>query len=57
MLPVGVGLCHVDGRTDGETDVTRRTVPFSNFAKAPKILNSAPKEQIDFVLFIPLQKN
>ena len=56
MLPVGVELFHVDGRTDGQTDVTKRTVPFSNFAKAPKILNSAPKELIDFVSFIPLQK-
>jgi hypothetical protein len=56
ILPVGVELFHVDGRTDGQTDVTKRTVLFSNFAKAPKVLSSAPKELIDFVTPIPLKK-
>jgi len=28
---------HADGRTDGQTDVTKLTVAFRNFANAPKI--------------------
>ena len=56
ILPVEVRLFNTDGRTDGQTDMTKLTVPFSNFAKAPKVLSPAPKELIDFVNFIPLKK-
>jgi len=45
-----------DGQTDRQTDVTKLTVPFSNFAKAPKALSPAPKERIDFVTLTPLKK-
>ena len=33
---MGVQLLHADGRTDGQTDVTKLTVAFCSFAKAPK---------------------
>jgi hypothetical protein len=29
-------LFHTDGRTDGQTDITKLTVTFSKFANAPK---------------------
>jgi len=44
-----------DGRTDGQRDVTKLTVPFSNFAKAPKALSPVPKELIDIVTLVPLK--
>jgi hypothetical protein len=36
IRPVQVELFHVERRTDGRTDVTKLTVAFRNFAKAPK---------------------
>jgi hypothetical protein len=36
---VGVELFLADGQTDGETDVTRLTVAFRNFANSPKNSN------------------
>ena len=36
MCPVGVELFHADGRTDGQTAVTKLIVAFRSFAKAPK---------------------
>jgi hypothetical protein len=32
---VAAELFHVDGQTDGQTDMTKLTVAFSNFANAP----------------------
>ena len=36
MCPVGTELFHADGRTDGETDMTKLTVAFRSFTNAPK---------------------
>ena len=39
MRPVGAGLFHEDGRTDGwsdKTDLKKLIFAFRNFAKAPK---------------------
>jgi hypothetical protein len=36
ILPVGAELLHADGRTDGQTDMTRLIVAFRNFANAPR---------------------
>ena len=36
IRPVGVELLHADGRKDRQTDVTKLTVAFRNFAKALK---------------------
>ena len=36
ILTVGAELCHADGRTDEQTDMTKLTVAFHNFTKAPK---------------------
>jgi len=36
IRPVGVQLFYADGRTDGQTDVTKIIVTFRNFANAPK---------------------
>jgi hypothetical protein len=33
---VGAELFHADGRTDGQTDVTKLTVGFRDFVNAPK---------------------
>jgi hypothetical protein len=33
---VGAELFNVDGRTDGQTDITKLISAFCNFAKAPK---------------------
>jgi len=35
IRPVGADLLHADRLTDGWTDVTKLTVAFRNFAKAP----------------------
>ena len=35
--PVGAELFHMDGRTDGQTDMTKLIVAFRNIANAPKI--------------------
>jgi predicted dinucleotide-binding enzyme len=43
-------------QADTQTDVTKLTVPLSNFAKALKLLSLTPKELIDFVNPIPLKK-
>ena len=34
---VGTELFHAEGRTDGQTDMTKLIVAFRNFANAPKI--------------------
>jgi len=34
ILPVGAEFFHVDGRTDGRTDVTKLIVTFRNFVNA-----------------------
>ena len=57
ILSAGFELFHADGRTDRQIDVTKLTVPFSNFATAPKVLSPAPKDLIDFVTIIPLKKS
>ena len=36
IRPVGADLSYADGRTDGQTDMTKVTVTFRNFSKAPK---------------------
>jgi hypothetical protein len=36
IRPVEAELFHVDGQTEGETDMTKLTVAFCNFANAPK---------------------
>jgi hypothetical protein len=36
IRPVGAELFHADGQTDGQTDMTKIMVAFSNFANAPK---------------------
>ena len=36
IRPVGAELFHADGRTDGQTDITKPIVPFRNSAKALK---------------------
>ena len=38
IRPVGAELFHMDGETDGRTDMTKLIVAFRNFAKGPKIL-------------------
>ena len=37
IRPVIAELFHVDGQTDGETDLTKLIVAFRNFAISPKI--------------------
>ena len=37
ILPVGAELFHADGRTDGQTDMTKIIVAFRNFANALKM--------------------
>jgi hypothetical protein len=34
ILPLGSELCHADGRTDGQTDMTTLVVAFHKFANA-----------------------
>ena len=36
VLPVGVELFHADGRTEGQTYMTKLIVAFRNFANAHK---------------------
>jgi Fe-S-cluster formation regulator IscX/YfhJ len=36
ILAVGEELFQVDGRTDGQTDMTKLIVAFHNFTNAPK---------------------
>jgi hypothetical protein len=36
IRPVGAELFHADGRTNGQTDLTKLTVSFRNSANAPK---------------------
>ena len=36
IRPVGAELFHADGRTDGQTDITKVIVTFRNFSKASK---------------------
>jgi len=35
IRPVGAEFFHVDGPTDGQTDVTKLIVAFRNFVNAP----------------------
>jgi hypothetical protein len=44
IFPVDAELFHTDGRTDGQSDMTKLTVTFRNFANAPKNPCSVPKE-------------
>jgi len=37
IRPVGAELFHVDGRSDRQTDITKLTVAFRNFANTPKM--------------------
>jgi hypothetical protein len=37
IRPVGAELLNADGRTDGQTDMTKLIVAFRNFSKTPKI--------------------
>jgi len=37
IRPVAAELFHANGRTDGQTDVTKPVVAFCNFANAPNI--------------------
>jgi hypothetical protein len=47
VCPVGAELFHADGRTDGQTDMTKLIVAFRNFANAPKnSLHKYPKHFI-----------
>jgi hypothetical protein len=40
IRPEGAELLHVDGRTDGRTDMTQLIFAFRNFANSPKnVLN------------------
>ena len=41
-----------DGRTDGQTDVTKLIVPFRNFANAPK--NIGLRKKIDGTFVGPI---
>jgi hypothetical protein len=36
IRPVGAELFHVDGQTDGQTDMTKLIVAFRKFTNAPK---------------------
>ena len=36
IRPLGAELFHEDGRTDGQTDMTKQIVAFGSFAKAPQ---------------------
>jgi hypothetical protein len=36
IIPVGAEFFHVDGRTDGQADITKLIVIFCNFANVPK---------------------
>jgi hypothetical protein len=36
IRPVGAELFHADRHTNGQTDMTKPTVAFRNFANAPK---------------------
>jgi hypothetical protein len=38
IRPAEAELLHADGRMDRQTDMTKLTVAFRNFAKAPKCL-------------------
>jgi len=38
IRPVGAELFHAGRRTEGQTDMTKLTVTFRNFANAPKII-------------------
>ena len=39
IRPMGAELFHADGRTDGQTDMTKLIVAFRNFAEAPNETN------------------
>jgi hypothetical protein len=40
IRPVGVAFFHADGRTDGQSHMTKLTVVLRNFPKAPTMFNS-----------------
>jgi hypothetical protein len=40
IRPVGTELLYAGGRADGQTDVTKLTVAFPNFANSPIFQNS-----------------
>jgi hypothetical protein len=50
IRPVGAELFHAGGRTDGQTDVTKLTVAFRNFANAPK--NDLGSVDVDWEIFV-----
>ena len=41
IRPVGAQLSHADGRTDGQTDMTKLIVAFRNFATASKQIKNS----------------
>ena len=49
IRPVGAELFHADGRTDGQTDMTKLIVAFRNFAKQLKKYED-PRTQLKAVL-------
>jgi len=48
IRPVGAELVRTDGRTYGETDMTKLSVAFRNFANAPnkRIIPELPRQSI-----------
>jgi len=51
IRPVGTELFHVDGRTDRQTDITKPTVAFRNFANAPKMYKAKRKSNSNLFCF------
>ena len=46
IRPVEAELLHVEGRRDRQTDMTKLTVPFRKFTKAPKKIKNQNKVAI-----------
>ena len=54
IRPVGVELFHADREMDGQTDVTKLTVAFRNYANAPQNVwtNNIWKHSIKYLLLV-----